>query len=55
MARAEKARPVAVERKAWGAVYWMTAGKRVKGPAWPMPAKTFIAIWPLSREGFTQE
>lgn len=39
MARAEKARPVAVERKAWGAVNWTAATRRVRGPDWPMPAK----------------
>jgi hypothetical protein len=54
MARAEKASPVAVERKACGAVYWIAAGRRVSGPAWPMPPKTLMAIWPLSKEGLTQ-
>ena len=29
IARAEKARPVAVERKAWGAVNWTTATSSV--------------------------
>ena len=38
IARAEKANPVAVERKACGAVNWTRATRRVRGPDWPMPA-----------------
>ena len=52
MARAEKARPVAVERKAWGAVYWIHATRRVKGPAQPMPVRAVKTIWRVPHVGF---
>lgn len=44
IARAEKARPVAVERKAWGAENCTQATKRVNGPAVPIPVRTVNAI-----------
>ena len=39
IARAEKARPVAVDRYACGAVNWTSATIRVRGPLWPSPAE----------------
>lgn len=43
--RVEKARPVAVERKVWGAVNWTRATRRVKGPDWSMPERMLKSIW----------
>ena len=46
MARAENARPVALARYAWGAVYWTRAMRRVRGPACPIPANSEISAPP---------
>jgi len=51
MARAEKARPVAVERKAWGAVNWMHATRSVSGPAQPIPVKAVKMICSVAQPG----
>jgi hypothetical protein len=52
IARAEKARPVAVERKAWGAVNWTHATSRVSGPAQPMPVRAVKMIWGVPQLGW---
>ena len=41
IARAEKASPVAVERKACGEVNCTRATRSVRGPDWPMPAARY--------------
>ena len=51
MARAEKARPVAVERKACGAVNWMHATSNVSGPAQPMPVNAVKIICSVPQLG----
>lgn len=47
IALALKPRPVAVLRYACGAVNWMSATRRVRGPDCPIPARTFkpICAW----------
>jgi len=51
MARAEKARPVAVERKACGAVNWMHATRSVRGPAQPIPVRAVKMICSVAQLG----
>ena len=51
MARAEKARPVAVDRKACGAVNWMQATRSVSGPEQPMPVKAVKMICSVPQLG----
>ena len=51
MARAEKARPVAVERKACGAVNWMHATRSVRGPAQPIPVRAVKMICSVAQPG----
>lgn len=51
IARAENARPVAVERNACGAVNWTHATSRVSGPAQPMPVKAVKMIWAVPQLG----
>ena len=51
IALAEKARPVAVERKAWGAVNWMHATSSVSGPAQPIPVKAVKMICSVPQPG----
>jgi hypothetical protein len=51
IARAEKARPVAVERNAWGAVNWMQATSKVSGPAQPIPVRAVKMSWFVPQEG----
>ena len=51
IARAEKARPVAVERNAWGAVNWTHATSSVRGPAQPIPVSAVKMIWLVPQPG----
>ena len=51
IARAEKARPVAVERKVCGEVNCTRATRRVRGPDWPIPAAEICEL----REGELEE
>jgi hypothetical protein len=45
IARAENARPVAVDRYAWGAVNCMSATRRESGPDCPMPPYSMVSEW----------
>ncbi|RYP46261.1 hypothetical protein DL769_011406 [Monosporascus sp. CRB-8-3] len=51
-ARAENARPVAVDRYACGAVNCAHATSSVRGPDCPIPASTLSPIWAASQEGW---
>ena len=45
IARAENARPVAVDRYAWGAVNCMSATRSESGPDCPMPPNSMVNGW----------